>query len=333
MSSRRSVGIWLMAVALLIGVMIAVGGLTRLTGSGLSITEWKPVTGALPPLSAQAWDQEFDLYKRIPQYKLLNSDMTLSEFKSIYWWEWSHRFLGRFIGLAFLLPFLWFAAKGGITRKDMPRMILLFVLGGMQGAVGWWMVASGLEERVTVSHYRLAIHLGIAFILLGAIIWVALDYLRPKKETRNPTAGPLCLVGLIYAQVVLGAMVAGLHAGLLYNSWPLMDGRVFPEGAFSMSPWWMNFFENAGLVQFMHRIGAYLVALSVFILWWRGRGQVRHVLLALTAGQVVLGVITLLHQAPLLLSALHQTVAAALFATAVWYAYDIRHSMPDRDRR
>ncbi len=299
-TSRKAVGIWLLCVALLIALMVVIGGLTRLTGSGLSITQWKPVTGVVPPLTQSAWEAGFEGYKHIPQYRLENSGMTLPQFKAIYWWEWTHRFLGRFIGFAFLLPFLWFVWRGAIGRRDIPRMVLLFVLGGMQGVVGWWMVASGLETRVSVSQYRLAAHLGVAIILLGAMIWIALEYLREMKARKQPAGSALVLVGLIYVQMLLGALVAGLHAGLIYNTWPSMDGRVFPEGAFFSNPWWINFFENAGLAQFDHRIGAYVVAFSVAAIWISGRSlsswarATQHLLLELTAFQILLGILTLL---------------------------------------
>ncbi len=339
--SRKAVGLWLLCVALLIGAMVTVGGLTRLTGSGLSITEWKPVTGVVPPLTQAAWQDAFRLYQRIPQYRLENRGMTLSQFKSIYWWEWTHRFLGRLIGFAFLVPFLWFAWRGAIGRKDIPRMVVLFVLGGIQGFVGWWMVESGLETRVSVSQYRLAVHLGVAIILLGAMIWVALEYLRRGRQPESDRSlifpqgvgqwMAFVFVGLVYMQMLLGALVAGLHAGLIYNTWPSMNGRMFPEGAFFLSPWWINFFENAGLAQFDHRLGAYLVAICVIAIWIIGAKQKHsgwaraseHVLFALTALQVVLGITALLNQAPIFLSALHQATAAALFCAAVWHAFEI----------
>jgi cytochrome c oxidase assembly protein subunit 15 len=328
--------------------MVVIGGLTRLTGSGLSITEWKPVTGALPPLSEQAWAAEFAKYKTIPQYRLENSGMSLADFKAIYWWEWTHRFLGRFIGFAFAIPFLWFAWRGSIARAQWPRFVVLFLLGGLQGAVGWWMVQSGLETRVSVSQYRLAIHLGVAIVLLAAMLWTALDYLRlktPVAATARPqtlaAAGArprdatfaLVSVGMVYVQMLLGAFVAGLHAGLVYNTWPLMDGRVFPEGAFFVQPWWINFFENAGLVQFDHRLGAYIVAIAaVFIAiaarrttgWPRIAGtSVLHITLL----QIALGITTLLLQAPVWLSALHQTTAVLLFSCAIWYAWEMKHAV------
>jgi cytochrome c oxidase assembly protein subunit 15 len=335
---RKAVGAWLLVVAAMIVAMVIVGGLTRLTGSGLSITEWKPVSGVIPPLSETAWQQEFTLYKAIPQYQFENRGMTLSQFKGIFWWEWAHRLLGRLIGFVFFVPFVWFAWKGAIGRKDIPRMALLFALGGLQGFIGWWMVQSGLETRLSVSQYRLAIHLGTAIILLGAILWTALGYLRARNEAvRVPDVlrkGAAVFAGLVYVQLLLGALVAGLHAGLIYNTWPSMDGRVFPEGAFFHQPWWINFFDNPGLAQFDHRIGAYIVAISAGWLWWQGRkagltGLARRSSMAVlhtTLLQVALGIATLLMQAPIHLSATHQLVATLLFCVAVWHAFEMRRA-------
>jgi heme a synthase len=370
----KAVGIWLLVVAALIAGMVTVGGLTRLTGSGLSITEWHPVTGVVPPLSEQAWSDEFAKYRQIPQYRLEHPDMHLADFKEIYWWEWSHRLLGRLLGAAFLLPALFFIAMGAIPRADYLRMLGLFALGGLQGFVGWWMVESGLETRVSVSQYRLAIHLGVAIILFGAILWAALDYFArfslpplwgkvardanrvteggnaasvPPSASRASTLSTfphkgrrrgslafwsLAFVALVYVQMLLGALVAGLHAGLIYNTWPSMNGHVFPEHPFFNHPWWSNFGEDAGLAQFDHRIGAYAIALSAIALWVVGRrsgisqGARRSgdVLLGVVAAQIILGIATLLSQAPLALAALHQATAVALFATAIWHAHALR---------
>lgn len=331
---KRAVGLWLMAVAALIVAMLAVGGLTRLTGSGLSITEWDPIVGAVPPLSHADWQDAFDKYQQIPQYRLENKGMTLEAFKGIFWWEWAHRFLGRTIGFVFLLPFLWFAWTSAIGRKEWPRMLLLFALGGLQGFVGWWMVESGLETRVSVSQYRLAIHLGVAVILLGAIFWTALEYLRPKAAAfaKRESKLALGLAGLIYVQMLLGALVAGLHAGLIYNTWPSMDGRAVPEGAFHEAPWWLNFFENPGLAQFDHRIMAYTVAIVAYFFWqWTRRqrfsGTARRAadsVMAIVLIQITLGVLTLLWQVPVALAALHQVTAALLFCAALWQAYELK---------
>src|SRR6185437_15957824 len=313
-------------VAVVILAMITVGGLTRITGSGLSITEWDPIMGAIPPISDSAWQDAFEKYQRIPQYIHEHAGMTLDAFKGIYWWEWAHRLLGRLLGVLFFVPFVLFAWVGAIRRAEWPRMLLLFALGGLQGFVGWWMVESGLETRVSVSQYRLAIHLGVALILLVAILWTALEYLRlPSNQEAAPRRGelvawPIAIALLVYFQMLLGALVAGLHAGYIYNTWPLMDGRLAPEDALGQSPWWINFFENPGTVQFDHRIGAYLVALAVLALWWQERTLMLPkmakrsgiALVHLTIFQIALGITTLVLQAPEFLAALHQLTAALL---------------------
>ncbi len=329
---RKAVGLWLLSIAGVILAMVTIGGLTRLTGSGLSITEWKPIMGALPPLSDAAWADAFAKYQRIPQYIIENRGMTLDGFKDIFWWEWTHRFLGRALGVLFAVPFLFFAWKGAIRKSDWPRMALLFVLGGFQGFLGWWMVQSGLETRVSVSQYRLAIHLGAALILLIAILWVALEYLRDLKAPPRDTRRAFGFVAMVYVQMLLGALVAGLHAGLLYNTWPDMDGRVFPEGAFSASPWWINFFENPGLAQFDHRMLAYATLAFAFWVFANGvrlKGWARKsakILAAITTFQVGLGIVTLLMQAPEGMAAFHQITAALLLCVAVWHAYELRYS-------
>jgi cytochrome c oxidase assembly protein subunit 15 len=330
-ASRKAVGVWLLAIALIILAMVTIGGLTRITGSGLSITEWDPIMGAIPPLNGVQWADAFNKYQKIPQYALENHGMSLDAFKGIFWWEWTHRFLGRLLGVVFLVPFLWFAWKGAIRKSDWPRMALLFVLGGLQGFIGWWMVQSGLETRVSVSQYRLAIHLGAALLLLVAILWIALEYLRDLKALPKPAGRAFGLAALIYAQMLLGALVAGLHAGLIYNTWPDMDGRLFPEHPFFSTPWWINFFENPGLAQFDHRIGAYIVA--GFAVWIFARGvqltgyakKSAKLVAGITAFQIGLGIFTLMLQAPEGLAALHQVTAATLLCAAVWHAYELRH--------
>ncbi|HWA92331.1 MAG TPA: COX15/CtaA family protein [Rhizomicrobium sp.] len=326
--SRKAVGVWLLVVAAIILGMVAIGGLTRLTGSGLSITEWDPIMGAIPPLSDAAWHDAFAKYRQIPQYRLENSHMDLEGFKAIFWWEWTHRLLGRLLGVVFFVPFVVFAWSGAIARAEWPRMVVLFALGGLQGLVGWWMVMSGLETRVSVSQYRLAIHLGVAVILLGAMLWTALEYLRgPAKE--GSRAG-FWLVGLVYLQMLLGALVAGLHGGLVYNTWPSMDGRVFPELSFT----WLSFFEDPGLAQFDHRIGAYVVLVVGLWTAWRVRMLAASQAVAgLILVQVALGIATLLAQTPLGMAAAHQLVAALLFCASVWLAYEIKRSAPAPDPR
>jgi cytochrome c oxidase assembly protein subunit 15 len=361
---RKAVAIWLFAVAAIIVGMVTLGGLTRITGSGLSITEWDPIMGAIPPLNDAQWHAAFAKYQLIPQYRLENHGMGLDAFKAIFWWEWTHRLLGRLLGVMFFVPFAWFAWTGAIARREWPRMLLLFALGGLQGFVGWWMVESGLETRVAVSQYRLAIHLGVAIILLGAILWTALEYLRipspplrgrgqgegaaaarstpntPSPRTSPPLRGgegvvfAYILVALVYIQMLLGALVAGLHAGLIYNTWPSMDGRVFPENPFSVTPWWRSFFEDPGLAQFDHRIGAYIVFFAALALAFRIRSKspgtqavnAAGFVAALAVFQVVLGIVTLLTQAPLALAAAHQVTAAALFCVAVRQAFELRYA-------
>ncbi len=332
--SRRAVGFWLLAIAAVILGMITVGGLTRITGSGLSITEWDVIMGAIPPLNDAEWHDAFAKYQRIPQYIHENAGMSLEAFKGIFWWEWAHRLLGRLLGILFFVPFVWFAWVGAIKRAEWPRMIVLFLLGGLQGAVGWWMVQSGLETRVSVSQYRLAIHLGVALILLVAMVWTALGYLRTTEpRTAKLPRGPILIAVLVYMQMLLGALVAGLHAGLIYNTWPSMDGRFAPEDLFALSPWWINLFENPGTAQFDHRIGAYVVAIGIFVLWWRERGRLTglarrsgNALLHVTLFQIALGIATLLLQAPEFLAAAHQLTAALLLCTAVWHLFELHYA-------
>lgn len=331
----RAVGLWLVGVAVMIALMVVVGGLTRLTGSGLSIMEWDPIVGALPPMSDAEWNRVFHLYQHIAQYTREHQGMSLADFKGIFWWEWTHRLLGRLIGVVFFVPFVWFAWRGAIARAQVPRMIVLFLLGGLQGFVGWWMVASGFEDRVSVSQYRLAIHLGVALILFAAILWTAFEYLRPKPANARPAPFAnwgLAFAGLIYVQMLLGAIVAGLHAGLVYNTWPDMDGMFIPYGVMFWKPWYLNFFENAALAQFDHRMVAYTVLIAAFALYLRGRrakldGAARssaEYMLAIVGVQIVLGVLTLLNQVPTALAAAHQATAVALLAAALWHAYALR---------
>ena len=278
--ARRAIRLWLMLIFVLVGLMILVGGLTRLTDSGLSITEWKPITGALPPLNATDWASEFGKYQASPEYQLQNTNMTLAEFKSIYWWEWGHRQLGRFIGLVWAVGFLLFWLTRRIPTGWGGPLVGLGALGGVQGAIGWWMVSSGLHGRVVdVASYRLAIHLGIAFVILGLSAWLifrlgrseaALIQARRARETRlfSISTG---LLHLTFVQVLLGALVAGIDAGRGYIDWPLMNGQLIPDEIFDDSPWWSNFFENPALVQFDHRLVGYLVVIFALVVWRRSR--------------------------------------------------------------
>jgi heme a synthase len=329
---HRVIRLWLYAVAALIFAMVLVGGATRLTESGLSIVEWKPVTGVLPPLSESVWQAEFDKYKAIPQFRQMNSAMTLGEFKSIFWWEWTHRLLGRVIGVAFLLPFLAFLAQGWVEPGLRGRLWFIFGLGALQGGVGWWMVASGLADRVEVSQYRLATHLILACVIFAATLWTAAR-LRERPAADAPPrirAGAIVLLLLVLIQIYLGALVAGLRAGLIYNTWPLIDGRLIPDaaGLLHETPAWRNLFENALTVQFDHRMVAY----AIIALAWahvldavatlRRGPVVRHALAlaAVATAQAGLGILTLLFVAPIDLALTHQAVAIVTLSLAVIHA-------------
>jgi cytochrome c oxidase assembly protein subunit 15 len=326
---HRAVSVWLIAVAALIFAMVLVGGATRLTESGLSITEWKPVTGTLPPLSQAEWQAEFAKYRTIPQYRELNAGMSLDDFKTIYWWEWTHRFLGRLIGAAFLLPFLWFLWRGWIAPPLRRTLWGIFALGAVQGAVGWWMVASGLAGRTSVSQYRLAFHLTLAAVIYAAIVWtVARMHERPPSvlpaRMRSTAVASLALVGL---QIYLGALVAGVDAGLAYNTWPLIDEALVPasERLFFLEPAWRNFFENGLMVQFQHRLAAYVLWLIavwhvVDVLRAGERGPALAGALALVVTvtlQAAVGIVTLLLQVPLGWALLHQAMALIVLTIAV----------------
>jgi cytochrome c oxidase assembly protein subunit 15 len=330
---RRAIAVWLAILFALLVAMIAVGGLTRLTDSGLSITEWNPVSGALPPSDAAAWQSEFDKYRASPQYAELNQGMTVDEFKAIYWWEWGHRQLGRAIGAVWAIGFLWFLVRRQIPPGWTPRLLGLGVLGGIQGAIGWWMVASGLQTGMwSVASYRLAVHLGIAFLILGLIAWYVLRLGRSEAELlqarrlRNETLirwGTVLMV-LAFAQILLGALVAGIDAGRSYTDWPLMGGEVFPSTAFNLMPVWSNFLDNPGLVQFNHRAVAYLLALLGIIAFIRSRSSsmvaIRGAfaaMLTMLMVQVGLGIGTVMHASPLSLSILHQLGAVALFTLII----------------
>ena len=263
----RALRLWLASLALLIVAMILVGGATRLTDSGLSITEWQPIMGTVPPISEGDWQAAFEAYQQIPEYTELKRGMSLDAFKSIYWWEWAHRLLGRLIGFAFLIPFLGFWAVGYIPRTMLPRLAGLFLLGGLQGAVGWYMVKSGLVARTDVSQYRLAAHLGIAVLILGYTLWLIFGLGanaragRPLARASGPVWSAAALLGLIYLQILAGALVAGLDAGQGFNTWPLINGAFVPEGLGTLSPWPLDLFENPLTVQFDHRMLAYAVVL------------------------------------------------------------------------
>ncbi|MFL1460954.1 COX15/CtaA family protein [Roseococcus sp. DSY-14] len=332
----RAVASWLLGVAALIWIMVAIGGATRLTGSGLSIMEWAPLSGALPPLSDAEWRRLYDLYRTIPQYELLNAGFGMEGFKRIFWLEWIHRAWGRLIGLAYLGGFLFLWWRGAIGRALLPRLGVLFLLGGLQGAIGWFMVASGFQaDRTAVSPYRLVLHLGMAFLLFGLILWTALGLLRPQAQAIAPRQGSVrrqvqAAFWLAALTMLAGGFVAGTRAGFTWNSFPLMDGSLLPPGAFALDPWWENLTKNLALVQWNHRLLATLALLSGIgagVAAWRRlpAGFARRAALAFSAtlgAQYLLGVATLVHAVPVALGTLHQTVAVGVLAAGLcaWHA-------------
>jgi cytochrome c oxidase assembly protein subunit 15 len=330
--NRAPVRVWLYAIALLIIAMIVVGGATRLTDSGLSITEWQPIHGAIPPLNEAEWQEEFEKYQQIPEYQLVNSGMTLDEFKTIFWWEWAHRFLGRFIGVAFLVPLLWFTATGRIGRSLAPQLAGIFVLGGLQGAIGWWMVASGLSERVDVSQYRLAVHLTLAFAILALVVWVARG-LTPRPATTETGRGLASIIlGLLFVQVFLGGLVAGLDAGLVANTWPTMDGALVPDGLWVVEPWWRNIFDNPVTAQFDHRMVAYLIVVLAIVhaVRLRGTGAARGAaaLALVLVAQAALGIAAVVLEMPLHVALTHQLGGAITMWVAVAHVRGMTPARP-----
>ncbi len=327
-----TVRIWLLAVAALIMVMVVVGGATRLTDSGLSITEWKPVTGIVPPLSAEGWAEEFGKYQKTPEYLKINKGMSLEQFKRIYWWEWGHRFLGRIIGLVFALPLLFFWLRGWIGPALRNRLLIVLALGAAQGGLGWFMVMSGLSVRVDVSQYRLAAHLGLAVLIFGTVLWLALE--QDKADdivTGPPTMGRIMaalLSGLIFVQICLGGLVAGLKAGWTYNSWPLMNGALFPDGLYVYRPPWLSVFEDILTVQFNHRMMAYVIAAAVLVHLGLAvrRGLAERSLYLLAGGifvQIGIGIWTLVTAVPLFLGLMHQLTAMIVFGLSLYHLHRI----------
>lgn len=324
----RPVRWWLTAMALLIAAMVLVGGATRLTESGLSIVEWKPVTGAVPPLTDKAWTDAFEAYKQIPQYREINRGMSLGEFKTIFWWEWSHRLLGRVIGAAFLLPFLWFMFRRTLPFGLRRRLWIVFGLGALQGAVGWWMVASGLTHRVEVSQYRLAVHLMLALIIFTAIVWTLFDLSARTRVVgqRRLKIESHVLLAVLFVQLYFGALVAGLRAGRSFNTWPLIDGAFMPSAArlFFEEPWWRNFFDNVLTVQFTHRMLAYAlwalaIAHAIDAVRSKARDAVNGALwiAAAVTVQAGLGILTLIHQVPISLALAHQAFALVVLTLVI----------------
>ena len=329
--ARGAIRLWLQLLFVLVFVMIAVGGLTRLTDSGLSITEWRPLTGALPPMTAAEWQSEFDKYQQIDEFRIQNQWMEMADFKVIYWWEWGHQQLGRVIGAVWALGFGYFALRRQIPTGWNGKLLWLGVLGGAQGGIGWWMVASGVTqgEGVTdVASYRLATHLGLAFIILGFIAWYIMELGRSAQDLMQARRAKEAkqwglstgLLHFTFAQILLGALVAGIDAGRSYTDWPMMGGQWFPATALSLDPMWRNFFESPGLVQFMHRVTGYVLIAFTLVVWLRGRKS-SHVktrfafntVLAAMALQIALGIVTVLYGAPAHIAIFHQTLAVIVW--------------------
>ena len=332
----RPIAIWLAVLAAMVALTAVIGAATRLTGSGLSITEWQPIMGVIPPLSEADWQAAFDKYRQIPQYTEVNRGMSLAAFKTIFYWEWGHRLVARSIGVVFLVPFVAFLLARRIPRSLVPRLVLLFALGGLQGAIGWIMVQSGLVDRISVHPVKLLLHLGCAVLIFALLVWTALQQWHAGREesaihvrgvTRGQALVAAALVGLVYLQILSGALVAGHKAGLTYNTWPLMDGRLVPNGLGSRSPWWANIFENITAVQFNHRMLAYAVVAvglwqAISIARTAADARVRRSGLWLglaLVGQMALGIWTLLAWVPLSLGVAHQAGALAVLSLALWH--------------
>jgi cytochrome c oxidase assembly protein subunit 15 len=330
----RAVASWLLACCALVALMVLVGGVTRLTHSGLSIVEWQPLVGTLPPLNDAQWQEVFEKYKQTPEYRLVNFGMSLAEFKGIFFWEYVHRLLGRLIGLAFFAPLAWFWLRGRLDRRFAWKLLGVFVLGGLQGAMGWYMVKSGLVDDPRVSQFRLTAHLALAFLIFGAMLWIALDLLYPRREARAHAPSRLAawVAALVFAQVALGGLVAGIRAGKAYNTLPLMNGHLVPPEILMIEPWWKNFFYNMATVQFDHRLVAWVLLALAAWLWWRTMradsgpraSLAAHLLALLLAAQFGLGVWTLLLQVPVALGAAHQFVAVLVFGAALFAAHALR---------
>jgi cytochrome c oxidase assembly protein subunit 15 len=334
----RAIAIWLLVVAGMVAAMVVIGGVTRLTESGLSMVEWRPLLGWLPPLTEAQWIRNFALYQNSPEYLKVNAWMGLDDFRRIFWWEYLHRLWGRLIGVAFALPFLWFLLRGGVRRALVPRLILLFALGALQGGIGWWMVKSGLVDDPAVSQYRLALHLGVAFLILGALVWTALTLIGRQAAAVPAPIGlrrhAVVVLALTSLTVIAGALVAGMNAGLIYNTFPLMAGGILPPDYGQLSPVWLNAFENPGAVQFHHRVVAIVTVLAVLTLLWRmvrsdlptQRRLPVHLLAGAVLIQATLGISTLISVVPIGLAAAHQAGAVALFGVSIWVTYTLRGS-------
>jgi cytochrome c oxidase assembly protein subunit 15 len=336
-SARKQIAAWLFICCAMVFATLVVGGVTRLTHSGLSIVEWQPLVGTLPPLDAQQWQEVFEKYQRTPEFQKVNHAMSLAEFKTIFWWEYVHRLLGRSIGVVFLVPFLYFLARGRIPRNQILPVAGIFLLGGLQGAMGWYMVKSGLVDDPRVSQYRLTAHLGLAFIIFAAMFWVALGLLAQREPAGEPRLRAVQRLAawsaaLIFLMTLSGGLVAGLRAGLAYNTFPLMNGHFVPPEILLLKPLWLNFFNNMATVQFDHRMIAWLLFFLLPLLWWRSRAVAPSgraplagaFMLGALGVQLALGIATLLHMVPLGLAAAHQAGAMVLFGAVLWVNHELR---------
>lgn len=336
-TNARQVGIWLALCALMVFMMMQIGAVTRLTESGLSMVEWRPLIGWIPPLTEAEWTRVFELYRATSEYHLANAGMSLEEFQTIFWWEYIHRVWGRLIGIVFALPFFWFLLRGQVPKGTGLHLTVLLLLGAVQGVIGWWMVKSGFVDRTDVSQYRLAVHLGMAFFILGYLFWVAVFLLKPVEETRVAVSRGFRRLGatahaVIFFTVLSGALVAGLNAGMAYNDWPFMNGQFIPSNYFWLEPWWLNFFETIQAVQFNHRGFAYLTVIVVAALWFwsrkkdlapRARWSI-NALAIMLAIQVLLGISTLMLVVPMHLAVAHQSGAAITFVISLWVMIELR---------
>jgi cytochrome c oxidase assembly protein subunit 15 len=321
-SDRRHVAAWLLVCAALLFAPVSVGGVTRLTRSGLSIVEWQPLLGVLPPLSQGEWGILFEKYRATPEYRLVNIGMDLEGFKRIFWWEYLHRLLARLVGLVFLLPLLWFQVKRRLERPLAWKLWGIFTLGALQGALGWWMVSSGLVDDPKVSPVRLTAHLGLALAIFSAELWIALGLLVPRRGRAGHLAAALPFA--VYAMALSGSMVAGLRAGFAYNTFPLMNGHWVPPEILVLEPWWRNFLYNMATVQFVHRSLFWALAVLVLVAWWQGRAApTAQVLLVAFALQAALGIATLLAGVPVALGAAHQAGAVLVLAASLWHAHGV----------
>ena len=338
-SDRRAVARWLFLCAAMVFAMVVVGGVTRLTHSGLSIAEWQPLVGALPPLSHADWELLFAKYRETPEFKLVNFDIDLVGFQRIFWWEWVHRLLGRLIGVVFLLPYLWFLLRRRLEGPLAWKLAGVFLLGAMQGALGWYMVMSGLVDDPRVSHFRLTAHLGMALAIFAAELWIALDLLASPPRgaaATGPRRFALAVASIVFVMSLTGGFVAGLRAGYAYNTFPLMNGHFIPPEILMLEPWWKNFLYNMATVQFVHRAIAWLLIALVPLLWWRALAAsptprartAAHALLAILVLQVTLGIATLLAAVPVTLGAAHQGGAVLLLGTALWAAHEFGAQRP-----